>query len=667
MSLGALLGAWLWAFEMLVSKLGLIGLRRAALRSLAAAPIVLLATWRLFEGSYAATLFSPSLARIVLPLVAFALLSLLLLLSFHERVERFAAWPRRVFLLTLLVLAHMATHSELGRGYPDQLLASSALAVAAGTLLALSFLTGPKWQGAWTLGVALALAGAAAGTLAWNFKGDEPTPKQRWELALQHGHASHWVGLVRRSLDSDGDGYSSFFGGGDCDDSNSSIHPAAGDIPDNKIDENCDGVDALSEAIALPDQAGYEERIGTWLAGEKVGQFLAGTQDMNVVVVFIDTLRADALADSDANRTAFPGLFALLDQSRRFDFAFSPAAGTDIAMASLLTGRINPYVRIKTTLFEAMNLSGRAVYGVFPGEVLRWAGTKIINRGMTEVTEIKTDLEKPDHGSHSASKETTLEGLRMLAEHEGPEPAFLWLHYFDVHEHLQLPSSAPKLVGFLTQGRGAQQARIEKYRATLKLVDQSIGHLTDELKRTGKWDQTIVILASDHGESMLEDPRLPKAHGLFVYNALVHVPLAIRIPGVKPARIKTPVALADLTPTLTALTGAEGLADTEAHTLLHHIVDDEEAGLAELRWPILLHEQNQWGVIDWPFKLMVRPEDNLKELYDLSRDFAEKEDLSFVNPEKVRALEQLRLQYPPFKVVRTMDIIRQRELIAEKP
>ncbi len=255
----------------------------------------------------------------------------------------------------------------------------------------------------------------------------------------------------------------------------------------------------------------------------------------------------------------------------------------------------------------------------------------------------------------------------MLEEHEGEGPAFLWLHYFDVHEHLQLPSGTPSIVGYLSPNGDERDERVEKYRATIKFVDQSVGLLTAELRQRGRWDKTIIVLASDHGESMLEDPRLPKAHGLFVYNPLIHVPFAIRIPGVVPAQVKTPVALTDLTPTLTALTGASGLPDTEAHTLLHHLVDDSDAKVASLGWPILLHEQQQWGVIDWPYKLMVRPEDNLKELYDLSRDFAEKRDLSFVNPEKVRALEQLRLQYPPFQVVRTMDIIRQRELIAEKP
>jgi arylsulfatase A-like enzyme len=314
-----------------------------------------------------------------------------------------------------------------------------------------------------------------------------------------------------------------------------------------------------------------------------------------------------------------------------------------------------------------MNESGRSVYGVFPGEVLRWAGRTLITRGLTKVEELKTDRDTPDQGSHSASMETAQAGLKLLAENGPEHPLLLWLHFFDVHEHLQLPSSAPSIAAFLGSGQGSSRRLVEKYRATLKFVDGAIGVVIDELHAQNRWDKTIIVLASDHGESLLEDPRLPKAHGLFVYNPLTHVPLSIRIPGMSPGKVSTPVALADLTPTLATLTGTEGMEETEAHTLLHHLIDDEDASLQDLGWPILQHEQNQWGIIDWPYKLMVRPEENLKELYDLSTDFKEKRDLSFLYPEKIRALEALRLHYPPFRVVRTMTIIRDREEIAERP
>jgi arylsulfatase A-like enzyme len=576
-------------------------------------------------------------------------------------------WILPLTSFAVMMIASLASQSDLGQGYPNQLAATSALAVVAATLFVQSLVGPVPSSGSLRAVSGLVLGAVALGGLALLLNASTKDVERRWELALHHGHVSYWTELARKGFDEDGDGFSTVLGGGDCDDSDPSIHPAAGDEPDNGIDENCDGEDALSAAMPLPDHVGYDDQIATWLESELVRGFLAKTEEMNIVVVFVDTLRADMLFDTDDNRTDFPRLFELLDQSRVFDYAFSPAAGTDVAMASLLTGRIDPFVRIQTTLFEAMSQSGRSVLGVFPGEVLRWAGTNLIKRGLTRVVEVKTDRDKPNHGSHSASIDTTEQGLGLLGDALEQRTSFLWLHYFDVHEHLQLPSSSPSILGLLNANGEETTDRIDKYRATLKLVDGGIGLLQDELRKNGRWENTIVVLASDHGESMLEDPRLPKAHGLFVYNPLVHVPFAIRVPGVAPAKIMTPVALTDLTPTLTALSGAKGLEDTEAHTLLHHIIDDEESSVDELGWPILLHEQNQWAILDWPFKLLVRPQDNLKELYDLSSDFEEKKDLSFLHPEKVRALEQLRQQYPAFQVVRTMDIIRQREGLAEAP
>lgn len=665
-SMGTLVGATLWTFEKGIAHFEFVGLRAAALRSVAAIPMLLLGTWTLFEGSHASTVLSPALARIVCPLAAYLVLTGVLYALLHKRTRAMRRWSLPLASFAIMMIASLASQSDLGRGYPNQLAASSALAVVAATLFVHSLAVSLPSPGSRRAVVGLVFGGLALGGLALLLDAGSKDVKRRWELALHHGHVSYWAELTRSGFDKDGDGYSSVLGGGDCDDSNASIHPGAADEPDNRIDENCDGEDALSAAIPLPDQAGYEERIASWLESDLVRGFLSDTKEMDIVVVFVDTLRADLLFDTDDNRTDFPRLFELLDQSRSFDYAFSPAAGTDVAMASLLTGRVDPFVRIQTTLFEAMEQSGRSVLGVFPGEVLRWAGTNLINRGLTQVVEVKTDREKPDHGSHSASRDTTEKGLALLRDMPRNKPSFLWLHYFDVHEHLQLPSGTSSLMGLLNASVDKVD-RVEKYRATLKLVDESIGLLQDEMRKDGRWDNTIVILGSDHGESMLEDPRLPKAHGLFVYNPLVHVPFAIRIPGVPPARIKSPVALTDLTPTLISLTGAKGLENTEAHTLLHHLIDDDESSVDELRWPILLHEQNQWAILDWPFKLLVRPRDNLKELYDMRTDFQEKKDLSFLLPEKVRALEQLRQQYPPFQVVRTMDIIRQREGLAEPP
>lgn len=673
LALGAAIGCLVAVQEAIVARFALRGLRAAFARSILGIPVILLGSWRLFEGSYASTLISPTLVRTLGPPVCFALLVAAIYVASHRRWLALGRLGLIVPLLLALLVVQLAAHATILGGYPDLLATSTLLSSGAATLLFLFLLPAKLVAGTWPARVTVFAALLPVVALVWLLGSGLESPKQRWELVFRKGHTAHLVELVRRPFDSDRDGYSSVLGGGDCNDANARIHPSAVDRLDNGVDEDCDGSDDLVASAVLPDLAGFDQRIATWLEAPRVKEFLERSRKMNVVVVFVDTLRADMFEDTERNRKDFPRIFELLDQSRRFDRAFSPGSGTDLAMGTLLTGRIDPFVSIHTTLFEAMSQSGHSTYGVFPGEVLRWAGKTLISRGMDAIREVVTDLEQPDQGSHSSSMETTEIGLELLESHraaqgETKRPAFLWLHYFDVHEHLQLPSSVSYAASWASSVDSSSSAhRVDRYRGTIKLVDEAVGRLMDELRARGLWDQTIIVFASDHGESMLEDPRLPDAHGLYVYNALTHVPVAIQIPGVSARRIMTPIALADLSPTLAALTGAQGFDDTEAHTLLHHLIDDDNASVEGLGWPILLHEQKQWGLIVWPYKLMVRFEDNLTELYDLQFDFLERRDLSFIDPEKVRAMEALRAQYPAFQVVRTLSILREREILAERP
>src|SRR5690606_21072704 len=89
------------------------------------------------------------------------------------------------------------------------------------------------------------------------------------------------VPLLRAVLDADGDGYSAFFGGPDCDDTNRDIHPGVADIPDNSIDENCDGFDN----VAAPTLPALPTDVPTTAATLSGGD--------NVLVIFVDTLRYD--------------------------------------------------------------------------------------------------------------------------------------------------------------------------------------------------------------------------------------------------------------------------------------------------------------------------------------------------------------------------------------
>ena len=152
----------------------------------------------------------------------------------------------------------------------------------------------------------------------------------------------------------------------------------------------------------------------------------------------------------------------------------------------------------------------------------------------------------------------------------------------------------------------------------------------DELERRGRADDTIVVLFSDHGESLGEDPRLPDHHGLVVYQALTHVPVAVRVPGVAPRALPAPMSLVDLPPTVLGLLGVSdggGMAPLDGVDLSDDVLGAPLELIARDR-TLVMNEQDQWAVVAWPYKLLVRPADNLTELYDLAADPDERHDLA---------------------------------------
>ena len=92
-----------------------------------------------------------------------------------------------------------------------------------------------------------------------------------------------------------------------------------------------------------------------------------------------------------------------------------------------------------------------------------------------------------------------------------------------------------------------------------------------------------------------------------------------------------------------------------------HLVDDTPPEIAERRRPIALNETDQFGVVVWPEKLMVRRAENLIELYDLEEDFAERNDLSKARPERVRELLEIYSAMPSVEIDRTRKGRRARE------
>jgi hypothetical protein len=196
--------------------------------------------------------------------------------------------------------------------------------------------------------------------------------------------------------------------------------------------------------------------------------------------------------------------------------------------------------------------------------------------------------------------------------------------------------------------------KIHRYRALLWGIDRSVGRLLDDLARRGVADRTIIVFASDHGESLGEDPRLPNTHGQVAYAPLVHIPIAFAIPGVAPGVRTDLVTLRDIAPTLLDLLGIpEAIQPIDGFDLVPALLDAPAALRPPANRALVIHEEHQWGVIEWPYQLVMRPADDLVELYDLARDPRAKADLAAAHPEIVTRLRARYAEVPVVRIDRT--------------
>lgn len=436
-----------------------------------------------------------------------------------------------------------------------------ALRLAAALLLASAIL--PISPHVWRPPIAARPLALALGLVLplWALRGD--AGQQALRAFAWRPIASDLLTAMRFPLDWDGDGFASLLGGGDCDDANPAIHPAAQEIPDNGIDDNCLFGDAHAEAetIDVPMVAGPPP-------------------DLNVVLVTIDALRWDRLglndiAFAEGTRDTTPRLSAWGRDALNFRRAYTPGAWTSLSLAALLHGRYprqltwvphyeTSHYRMLThrdsealedgeTILYMFPLAWRDPHqnlpqllsdrGLYTAAVVDDAFTGVLSRafganeGFDNYWEVNP---RAGHGARANDARTVRIALSALTGARlRKRPFFLWVHLFGAHG----PNTVHPGV------RLDSDSEEDGYDHEVRYADQQLSELLDALSTD---DHTAVFVTSDHGEEIHPSYR---AHGASLREELLRVPLLARVPGWPSGHHDGLVSLVDLLPTIVKLVG----------------------------------------------------------------------------------------------------------------
>ncbi len=391
----------------------------------------------------------------------------------------------------------------------------------------------------------------------------------------------------------------------------------------------------------------------------------------HVILLSIDTLRADALACSGAPEARAPHLDALAGDSLCFARASSAAAWTLPAMASVMTGVAPPvhgalHLRSRVpdglpTLAEVLRHSGYRTAAFVSSTVLGpqanltqgfdefhawpgpWLGRSL---GATLLT-ARVPRFRPDEAPPPAVADAVTDWLR--AHHE--EPFFLWVHAFDPHapygpprrylRDTPPPGGRQRFEGWEEEAiragtwvpTAAERDWIRQlYLAEVRWVDDTIGRLLAELKRLGIYEDALILVVSDHGEEFWEHGAY--GHGHALYDELLHVPLLAKLPTATPrsriGRITTPVSTASLFATvLDACKLPLPAGHPAAGSLL--AVPADGPGQPQLSQGLNRYEDRR-AVRFGRFKYIRWTMCGREELYDLERDPGEAIDLAAMSP-----------------------------------
>lgn len=394
-----------------------------------------------------------------------------------------------------------------------------------------------------------------------------------------------------------------------------------------------------SRALSLLAAAGVAAGVGGLVARSRA------TRRPNVVVILVDTLRADHLPTHGYARATAPFVDSLARAGVVFENAWSTSSWTAPATASLFTS-LYPQDHGVVHSLDREAADGRRLVDRIPGDVetlaemFRAAGYRTLgvsdNAHVSRETGFDQGFDEFESGT-GATAERLHKWVRDRRERLARGPYFLYVHYVEPHEPY-LPRE-PWHADFARDGRAhpTHAKFVDAYDSEIRSLDDGLARL---YRACGWAEDTVVIVTSDHGEEFGDHGRGGHAHTL--YDEVLRVPLIVHgVPGAVARRVDEPVSLVDVLPTLRELLGGPADPRAEGVSLLPLL----RGGTTGFDRPLFAHlVQFETGRV-WDASIeggwkRLRLSDGTSHLFDLDGDPREIHDLAEALPSVAAALDR---------------------------
>ena len=408
---------------------------------------------------------------------------------------------------------------------------------------------------------------------------------------------------------------------------------------------------------------------------------LGACSEPNIVLITIDTLRADHCSVYGYGLRTTPRLEKLAREGARVETAYIPMPSTGPAHASLFTSRYplahqvlkNGHVLADEypVLAEVLGRAGYRTAAFVSSFVLddrfgygqgfesydddfRGAASSYRNMKSWQGFELPGKFDRRAH-------ETTGRAISWLRENGRRGSFFLWVHYMDPHEPYDPPEPWRTKYIKPTMGSGSLRRAVALYDAEIAFTDGEVGRFLDALDDVSPPEDTLVVLTADHGEGLLDHGFL--GHGAILYEETLRVPLLVRWSERIPAGsvIQGPVEIVDVMPTILGLAGIspgelvlQGRDLTAALTAgaaldPEHRVFFQRRFYEKNRVPTFAVEGvvfgrplpvkgDKYGVRQGSWKYVEAPQEGTRELYELSSDPGERMNLLSRQRQRAREL-----------------------------